>query len=161
MAIGYYQNGSIAPLYDTGFDSPNGQMYSSVRDLSQFLSLMFRDQVAFGENPKQILDGTTIRELCLPVFVNDDGKTGWGAAGWEMIHLNGHWARTKTGHIDGYSAFIMFVPKIKLGIVALLSLDSVDVTNLVMNPMYRLIDAFTFALQSLQPTPPLPPNYQV
>lgn len=33
----------------------------------------------------------------LPIFINDDAKTGWSTP-WEMIHLNGQWIRTKLGN---------------------------------------------------------------
>lgn len=40
IAIGFYQNGQQAPLYDSGFDNPNGQMYASTNDVAKLLSLM-------------------------------------------------------------------------------------------------------------------------
>ena len=33
MAVGYNNDGSVAPLYDLGWAGPAGQMYSTVNDL--------------------------------------------------------------------------------------------------------------------------------
>lgn len=40
LAIGFYQNGQVAPFTTTGFNTPNGQMYSSTRDLAKLMGLM-------------------------------------------------------------------------------------------------------------------------
>ena len=37
MATGYLAGGLVAPLFDLGWDSPAGQMYSTVNDLLKVL----------------------------------------------------------------------------------------------------------------------------
>jgi len=156
MATGFYQDGSVAPLYNTGYDTPNGQMYSTANDLAKFMMLMFRDNRP-EDSSTQILDGTTIREMQLPIFVNDDGKTAWSTP-WEMIHLDNQWLRTKLGNVDGYSAHIALAPKLKLGLVVLASLDGIDASTMTIPNMYELTEAFTCTLAFLQQNPPLPDN---
>ena len=34
MAVGYELDGSVAPLYDLGWESPAGQMFSTTADLN-------------------------------------------------------------------------------------------------------------------------------
>lgn len=53
------------PTQEFGWPSPCGSMYSSVRDLGQILSLMFRDDVAAGAQPNQIIDGASVRDTRL------------------------------------------------------------------------------------------------
>ena len=35
MAVGYYTNGNVAPLYDWGWIGPAAQMYSTITDLNK------------------------------------------------------------------------------------------------------------------------------
>ena len=35
MAVGYEPDGSVAPLYDLGWEAPAGQMYSTIDDLNK------------------------------------------------------------------------------------------------------------------------------
>ena len=35
MAVGYAPDGSVAPLYDRGWESPAGQMFSTTDDLNK------------------------------------------------------------------------------------------------------------------------------
>ena len=37
MAVGYEPDGSVAPLYDLGWEGPAGQMYSTINDLNKVL----------------------------------------------------------------------------------------------------------------------------
>jgi len=50
--------------------------YSSVNDLSTFLSFLFRDNISYGSSPAQILDGQTIKEWLQPGYVT--GVTNGG-----------------------------------------------------------------------------------
>lgn len=39
MAVGYELDGSVAPLYDLGWEGPAGQMYSTINDLNKVFIL--------------------------------------------------------------------------------------------------------------------------
>ena len=57
MAQGYFPAGITNSL---GWQSPDGQMYSTARDMTKFASLLFRTNVPLGSSTNQILDGITI-----------------------------------------------------------------------------------------------------
>ena len=40
MAVGYEPDGSVAPLYDLGWEAPAGQMYSTTNDLTKVYMCM-------------------------------------------------------------------------------------------------------------------------
>ena len=43
VAVGYYPNGTVAPLYDLGWEAPAGQMYSSITDLNKVCDASFQE----------------------------------------------------------------------------------------------------------------------
>jgi CubicO group peptidase (beta-lactamase class C family) len=106
MAVGYYQDGTIAKLIDIGWDAPAGQMYSSASDLSQLLKLIFRPEYPYNIDTEQILDGETIREWMQPAYTYADG-TGFGHP-WELLQLGNFILRTKAGVMNGYNAELQF-----------------------------------------------------
>jgi CubicO group peptidase (beta-lactamase class C family) len=57
MAQGYFPAGITDSLEWQG---PDGQIYSTARDMAKFASLMFRTNVPGGSVPEQVLDGITI-----------------------------------------------------------------------------------------------------
>ena len=52
--------------------------------------------------------------LCVVVFVNPDGYTGFGTP-WEIAFLANYTILTKSGNIGGYSSFFTVVPDLLLG----------------------------------------------
>ena len=59
-----------------------------------------------------------LRDMMLPVFMNPDMKTGFGAP-WEMNIISGHLLRGKGGNTNGFAADIQMIPEMRLAIVAL------------------------------------------
>ena len=47
MAVGYYPNGNVAPLYDLGWLGPAGQMYSTITDLNKVHGTWFLEHFLY------------------------------------------------------------------------------------------------------------------
>lgn len=97
--------------------------------MSKLLSLLARDDVEKGTTSDQIFDGATIREWLDPVWVGAGGKGGVLSAfgmPWEMLWVNSskvssNWYRGKDGAVLGYTSQIIWIPELKLGVIALLN----------------------------------------
>eukprot|EP00698_Gefionella_okellyi_P022746 TRINITY_DN7585_c0_g1_i1.p1 TRINITY_DN7585_c0_g1~~TRINITY_DN7585_c0_g1_i1.p1 ORF type:complete len:542 (-),score=92.46 TRINITY_DN7585_c0_g1_i1:43-1668(-) len=127
MSVGYatgytgdHSKVQPAPLYDLGWTSPAGQMYSNVNDLAALAQLMFRDETPYKPSTNQILDGQTLREMIEPVYItSDDGATGF-ALPWELYRFDGvGWAATKGGDVPGFTTEMVMIPNIKLAVIVL------------------------------------------
>lgn len=66
MATGYNPDGTVAPLYDLGWNAPCGQMYSSGADLAAFMITFLQSQ--WMNNTKPILSDPSMKEMLSPGF---------------------------------------------------------------------------------------------
>lgn len=95
--------------------------------------------------------------MMLPIFDDSDSFSSWSHP-WETVYINGHWVRTKSGGIDGYSSHIAMVPELKLGMAVLTSLSGIQASTMTIPNLYGLIDAFAGVLAANQKAPALPNN---
>lgn len=115
-AIGYHLakgKFEISPTWDEKGFRPAGGMYSSVSDIARFISLQFRDGPAGG---KQILGGSSLREMHSPVLVSPDFETGFGL-GWGIRRTAGKKVIGHSGGLPGYTTNISLVPSMKLAVI--------------------------------------------
>jgi CubicO group peptidase (beta-lactamase class C family)/D-alanyl-D-alanine dipeptidase len=107
-----------APTFELGI-APAGCMYSTVTDLSRFMSILF----AGGRGPNgQILKPETLVQMLTPQFDKPDAKEGFGI-GFHIMELEG---RRKIGHngaIYGFATELSALPADKLGVVVVASRD--------------------------------------
>jgi len=134
-----------------------GGLFSTVRDMSKFISFMFRNNIPAG--PTQVLDGSTINEILKPVILDTDGYSGFGEP-WEFKYIQNYWMKSKAGSLPGYRTQVALVPPIKLGVFIVGTADNDDSTESMLTEpvMNMLIPVFTELLWSLQPVIPLPPK---
>lgn len=152
-AIGYEQNNKPAGLIDIGWESPAGSMYSSTNDLAKLISLFFRDNVAYLEQPDQILDSQTIIEWRTPRYINPD-LTGYGSP-WEII--SAPLVYTKGGAINGYLSYVVAIPQLKLGMVILQSTEySNAMSDVLLLFLSQFVVPFSQILQDVAPPPTIP-----
>jgi len=139
-AVGYHQSGSTverAPPSPSakGLD-PAGGLWSTVEDMSSFISLQFSENQTGG---RQILGATTLREMQKPVFLNSEWNAGY-CIDWHTERVKD---RVVIGHSGGpflgFSTVITLVPSLKLGF-ALFTNTHTDVDGMA-----------TFALGILMP----------
>ena len=128
---------------------PAGNMYSSVLDLSKFLTCLFNEgQFASG----RILKPETLRLMTTPV--NDsDGKPQRFGLGFSVNELDGNRKIGHGGAVYGFSTQLEAIPDRKIGVVVAASLDgSNGVIDRIANYSLRLM----IAVQDGKPLPDFP-----
>jgi CubicO group peptidase (beta-lactamase class C family) len=110
---------ALRPFTDARGIDPAAGVASTVADLARFAMLQFRDGPAGG---RQVLAGSTLREMHRPHWVEPDWKSGWGL-GFKVLHRE---ARDLVGHggwVAGYQTSFTFSPKEKVAVIALTNAD--------------------------------------
>ena len=107
-----------APTFLLG-TGPAGNMYSNVRDLSQFLTCIFNEGATANE---RILKPETYRQMITPL-TGTDGKPQSFGIGFHVQELDGY---TKVGHggaVYGFSTQVEALPERQIGVAAVCALD--------------------------------------
>lgn len=116
MAVGVYSSGQPAPLYDLGWYRPSGQMYSTTADMAKLV------MVLLGAYNRRVLQDDTLKTILTPLFHCDANyfanQTG---TPWEVYEQQDYEIIRKDGDVDGYSATLSLVPRLKLGLVILMA----------------------------------------
>jgi serine beta-lactamase-like protein LACTB len=134
-----------APTFELGM-APAGCMYSTVTDLSKFLSMLF----AAGKGAKgQVLKPATLAQMTTPQFGKADDKDAYGIG----FHLTKRDGRRRLGHggaIYGFATELAALPDEKLGVVVIASRD-------VANPVVtRIADVALDHMLAVRQGKPLP-----
>jgi CubicO group peptidase (beta-lactamase class C family)/D-alanyl-D-alanine dipeptidase len=144
-----------APTFQLGM-SPAGSMYSTVTDLSRFLSvLLAQGRTANGA----ILKPQTLEQMWAPQFPNPGGMVF--GLGFLVRSLDGHRLVGHGGAIYGFATTLDLLPEDKVGVVVIATKDSVNaVTERIGEETLRLILAKRAGkpLQLPPPTEPVPPE---
>lgn len=125
---------------------PAGNMYSSVADLSKFLSCLFRNgQTSDG----QILKPESLALMTTPVK-NAEGKPQGFGLGFAVNNLDGFEKIGHGGAVYGFSTQLAALPQRKLGVAVACSLD---VTNDVIERLGDYALRLMIAAQDGKPLP--------
>lgn len=135
----------VAPNFLLG-TGPAGNLYSSVNDLSQFLSCLFR-QGEPGEG--QILSAESWKLMTTPVLDQGGKPQGFGI-GFHIQELDGYQKVGHGGAVYGFSTQLEALPERKLGVVAATSLDG---ANAVVRRLADFALRLMIATQDKQPLP--------
>lgn len=141
----YHGRDFPAPTFELG-EGPAGCMYSTVNDLSKFISAMFAE--GQGVNGR-VVKAATLKEMLTPQFAKKDETTGFGL-GFALGELEGQRRVGHGGAIYGFSTELAFLPEAKLGAVVI---ANKDVTNRVTT---RIADAALRLMLATQAQKPLP-----
>lgn len=145
-----------APTFLLG-TGPAGNLYSSVLDLSKFLTCLFAHGSTGSE---RILTPDSLALMTTPVSTSDGRPQKFGP-GFHVGHLDGC---TKIGHggaVYGFSTQLEALPERKLGVAAVASLDG---TNGVVGRLADYALRLMIATQDGEPLPayrmtgPVPPE---
>lgn len=118
---GYDRAPFPAPTFQLGM-APAGSMYSTVLDLSLFMSAMFaRGQGTNG----RILESATLEEMWTPQYAEPGATSGYGL-GFAIGELDGHRRLGHGGAIYGFSTELSFLPDDGLGVVTVVALDGAN-----------------------------------
>ena len=105
----------IMPFTDAKGLTPAANISSNVEDLAKFISLQFRDEKVGG---KQILKGSTLKEMQRVHWLRQSWKSGWGLG----FSIRKYGSRTLVGHggwVAGNRTQIYFCPKEKIGVIVM------------------------------------------
>ncbi|XP_053704173.1 putative beta-lactamase-like 1 [Synchiropus splendidus] len=158
MAVGVYNNGQQAPLYNLGWYRPAGQMYSTAADMAKLAMALL------GAHGSPLLHQSTLNTMMTPLLKCQAGYFA-NATGtpWEINEQHGYDVVRKDGDLDGYAASLSLVPRLKLGLVILMAGIRPADQDLVRQSYQDLIpavaNAFREAHQTLRP-PPDPQPYK-
>ncbi len=131
-----------APTFQLG-EGPAASMYTSVDDLSRFLTMVTQNGSFDG---KQILSPQSLQQMLTPQFGGDYGL------GFAIDSLDGHRMFGHGGEVYGFTTQLSFLPDERLGVVVATNMDDV---NAVMEHLAD--DALRFLLANkLKTAPPAP-----
>ena len=120
-----------APTFELGM-APAGCMYSTVTDLSKFLSALFVEG-------KPVLKPESLKEMLTPQFPNAAGKSAFGL-GFALSEIDGHASIGHGGAVYGFATELVALPQEKLGVVVIASRDVVNgVTSRLASEALRLM----------------------
>eukprot|EP01102_Stenamoeba_stenopodia_P003345 TRINITY_DN1329_c0_g1_i2.p1 TRINITY_DN1329_c0_g1~~TRINITY_DN1329_c0_g1_i2.p1 ORF type:complete len:415 (+),score=57.04 TRINITY_DN1329_c0_g1_i2:106-1350(+) len=112
-----------APFVGCGWGNPMGGLYSTARDMSTYMSFLFRNN-GTGSMPSDgvLIDGVSMREFMTPAMNLPDGNAAFGYP-WEFNYTristgnsSGFWIKSKAGAASGYRSQIAMATDIKLGV---------------------------------------------
>lgn len=110
---------SISPYTDCKGITPAANMTTTAEDLVEFAMLQFRDG---KEGGKQILRGSTLREMHRPHWLQPDWKEGFGI-GFRVSRIGGKSFVGHGGAVQGFRTQIRISPDDKVGVVVLTNSD--------------------------------------
>ena len=115
-----------APMFELGM-SPAGSMYSSVKDLGQFMKVLFKE----GEGPNgPVISKEALMEMRISQFSGGKDQrhnVGFGL-GFSLSEQDGYKRVGHGGAIYGFSTQLYALSEVKLGVAVT---SSVDVTNTI------------------------------
>jgi CubicO group peptidase (beta-lactamase class C family)/D-alanyl-D-alanine dipeptidase len=134
-----------APTFELGM-APAGSMYSTVLDLSRFMSAAFRG----GEGELgRVLEAGTLAQMWEPQFADSGATSGYGF-GFRVEERFGQRWLGHGGAIYGFSTQMSFLPDAGLGVAVV---SAVDGTNTVVS---RIADAALELMLANERGDPLP-----
>jgi CubicO group peptidase (beta-lactamase class C family) len=106
--------------YDSATLAPDGGLWSTLEDLARWLTVQGKiaDEDRRGDGDR-VLDGRTLREMQHPSFLSD-----WTYAqglGWASRRIGEDAWVGHTGSLNGFRAIVLFRPKDRLGLIALVN----------------------------------------
>ena len=107
-----------APTFTLG-ENPAGGLYTTVNDLSRFLSMLF----ARGKTPDGVIvKPETLEDMWKPQFAKPGDKQAFGL-GFAVSELDGHRRVGHGGAVYGFATQLDALPDDKLGVVVVASRD--------------------------------------
>jgi CubicO group peptidase (beta-lactamase class C family) len=127
LAVGYGRRvpgrgRDTEPFVDIGAEKPAGSLASNVEDLAKFVSLQLRDGPAVG---KQILRGSTLREMHRVQWLRPDWQSGW-ALGFSIRRVGDEVRIGHGGSLPGHRTQIEIAPAQRLGVIVLTNANDGD-----------------------------------
>lgn len=139
-----------APTFRFGMD-PCGAMYSTVLDLSRFMSWLFvRGRTAEG---RPLLRPETLEAMWTPQFAPPQAKGGAGI-GFFVGEIDGHRFVFHNGGVYGFATTLIALPDDKLGVTLVGTKDGV---NAIIDGLGVTALRLALAMKAGRPLPPAAP----
>lgn len=134
----------LVPFNDIQNIGPAGSINSNLEDMEKWVLLQLNDGKA---GDKQIIKPETLKQMHTPQMAEtSDGEFKsmlfpempvmiYGM-GWFVQPYRGHYMVHHGGNIDGFSAFVTFMPEEKIGIVVLTNLDGTSCPYVISYNIY-------------------------
>jgi len=135
-----------APKFAIG-TAPAGNMYSSVLDMSKFLTCIFREGKT--DEGAAILSPETLKQMTTPL-AERDGKPQGFAIGFHVSNFDGHQKIGHGGAVYGFSTQVEALTDSKLGVAAVSALDGSNGT------VERLVEYALRLMLAQKESKPLP-----
>jgi Beta-lactamase len=151
-----------ACLSDWGWEDPPGSFFSSSRDMSTLLIRFLEGSPIWPQREESrarvVPNPSVSREMMLPRYMNADRISGF-ALPFELYWVGNYLIRTKRGDDNGWSAEMVLVPELKLGIITNVNVveNSADATQQVVNTLLPIIEA---AIRTHQAPPSRPKAWE-
>ncbi len=111
----------VAPAFELGM-SPAGCMYSTVTDLSRFISILInRGKGVRGP----VVRPETLEKMWTPQYAEPGQKEGFGL-GFQVSEIDGQRCVSHDGAIYGFATALNVLPEAKLGVSAVTTLDGAN-----------------------------------
>lgn len=105
-----------APVFEFGILAA-GNLYTTAEDLSRFISFLFADGRAGGQ---QLLRSQTLAEMFTPQLTSDTNGFGLG---FSIGHFRGRKTVNHMGAVYGFTSILTAIPSEKIGVVVLCNDD--------------------------------------
>lgn len=96
-----------------GYKVPNGALFTTVEDLSKFVSF------ELGHDPKALLDAAFYEDIHKRIFSDDENLGGGYGIGFQLIRRSNLILAGHSGSVAGYTAGAYYNKKASLGIIYL------------------------------------------
>ena len=136
-----------------------GQLWTTVRDLSRWISVHFRTDAA-ERGGAQILAGPSMVEMQQACYVEPGWVGGYGF-GWRIVRRGDRIYHGHGGSVPGYRSQILFDASLKVGIVVLI--DGVGAVDQIAADLMDTLAEQVQAAEKIRPAAPpspTPPEYR-
>lgn len=111
----------VAPTFELGM-SPAGCMYSTVTDLSRFISLL----INHGKGIRgPVVQPETLEKMWTPQYAEPGQKEGFGL-GFHVSEIGGQRCVSHNGAIYGFATALNVLPEAELGVSVVATLDAAN-----------------------------------
>src|SRR3954447_12654295 len=138
-----------APTFQLGV-GPAGSLYTTVLDLSRFMSVLFAGGALPGGN--RLLEQATLDTMWTPQYAKAGATSGFGI-GFGVGDLDGHRAVGHDGAIYGFATTLQALPDDSLGVVVVATLD---IMNAVTDDIAETALRMALAARAGKPLPAIP-----
>jgi CubicO group peptidase (beta-lactamase class C family) len=150
------QTRAIGPHIDCNGITPAANLASTVEDLARFAMLQLRDGPQGG---RQILSGSSLREMQRVHWLNPDWQSGWGL-GFELARLHGKTLVGHGGSLQGYRTQFQLCPTDKVAVIVLTNADDGNPMSYAEKAFQWVTPALVKAAQPKAKTAPASADWQ-